>query len=104
MSYHASGIPTFRTGSIVTVPNDVRVSPRYGNGISATPYARTDRNGMSLGIVKDVIRSGKPRKPRKATAVRSVGSTLTLGVETRHEREARLARERRAAGIIGNVD
>ena len=104
MSYHASGIPQFRTGSIVTVPNDVRVNARYGNGISATPYHGTDRNGMSFGIVKDVIRAErKPRKPRKAT-VRTVGSTLTLGVETRHEREARLARERKLAGTIGNVD
>ena len=102
MSYHASGRPTFRTGSIVTVPNDVRVSERYGAGISATPYSREDRNGMSVGIVKDSLRGAtrtRRVKPKTVLVIRPEGET-----ETAYERAMRLQRERITAGIIGNVE
>lgn len=98
MSYHASGRPTFRSGSVVVVPADVRVTERYGAGISATPYARQDANGMSVGIVKDVLRGDRPTRSGRTLVLRDTG-------ESAHARAMRVnAEQRRAAGIIGNVE
>jgi len=94
MAYHASGKPTFHTGSIVHTPADVRASERYGAGVSATPYATTDRNGMSFGIVKDVVRFD-----RKLARARKVKAP-----KVRVWREDRAAKERRIIGAIGSAD
>ena len=94
MAYHASGKPTMRTGSIVVTPADVRASVRYGNGVSATPYNGTDRNGMSRGIVRDVLRSDSVSRKVASSKVRKV----------RVWREDRASAERRIAGTIGNVE
>lgn len=98
MSYHASGRPTFRTGSVVVVPADVRASERYGADVSATKYARTDANGMSVGIVRDVLRGERTRSHGARTKViRTVPSAHAAAL-------ARAARERAIAGTIGNVE
>lgn len=97
MPYHASGKPTLRTGSIVVV-TDVRVTPRYGNGISASAYAREDRNGMSRGIVRDVpVRKGT-RKVRAPKTRVWVNPALIASRDN--------AKERRTAGVIrmGEMD
>lgn len=97
MGYHESGAPVFRTGSIIRVPADVRVSERYGAGVKASAYSREDANGMSLGIVKDVLRGSGSRS---RTLVLRDSRTPT----PRATREARAARERAIAGNIGSVE
>src|SRR5512139_3316127 len=42
-------------------------SERYGAGVSATPYAISDRNGMSYGIARDVVRGERKRGKTRST-------------------------------------
>ena len=104
MRYHASGVPVMRTGSVVRVPADVQATERYGAGVSATPYSHTDANGMSYGVVKDVLRS--ERKGHKVRVQSRSGKVRIIRpeVEGAHAKALRLARERHIAGNIGNVE
>jgi hypothetical protein len=92
--YRESGRPVFRTGSIVMV-YDVRVTPRYGDGIGAGAYHRVDRNGFSLAEAKDAKRGA-----RKGTLKRKPGPKVRVW------REQRESVERFIAGTIrmGDVD
>lgn len=100
MSYHASGRPAFRTGSVVVVPADVRVTPRYGHDVSASGWASSDRNGMSARVASEVLRGSKRGRKAGTRVIRPDGQ------EGAHARAARIARERAAAGTVrmGEVD
>lgn len=76
-------------------PRDVRASQRYGANVTASGYHITDANGMSIGIVKDVLRMGKAR----ASTVRPAPVKVS-------QRQDRAAAERLLAGTIrmGDMD
>lgn len=105
MSYHASGVPQFRSGSYVTVPPKVRVTRPYGDGISGGAYGATTgkhattSSAWTPALLRDVEsrygRKRQARETRKATA----RVTRTTAV-----REDRNAIERRIAGYVGNID
>ena len=65
--YYASGKPYIPTEHpSIVVAHEVRVSPRYGDGIGAGAYHRTDRNGFSYALAKDTLRGtrkGKAKRP-----------------------------------------
>lgn len=80
-----------------TDPRDVRASRRYGCDISASAYQNEDRNGISVGIIRDVMRGRRGR----GVALNKRG-TLTRYVPAND----RAAIERAIAGTVmmGNVD
>jgi len=104
--YHASGRPTLHTGSIVNVPVNVKASLEYGHGISATGYARLDRNGVNARILRDasVSAKGTAKRHRKAEASPVLTSVTLTREDKREAYRIRLQAERRIAGTIGNVE
>ena len=92
MSYHASGRPVFRTGSVVVVPADVRASLRYGANVKASAYSRVDLNGMNAAIARDALRPTRGAGKR-TRVLRDEPSAHAKAL-------ARAARERTIAGVV----
>jgi hypothetical protein len=99
MGYHASSKPRAYSSSVV-VTRSVRASVPYGDGIGAGAYGSTTgkhytwNTGFSPALARDVRLPKAAKGAPKAPKVRS-------WVDPEADR---LARERRIAGTIGNVE
>jgi hypothetical protein len=86
MSYHASGKPTLRSGSILVVPPKVRASVPFGDSVKASAYGTSD--GWSPALLRD-IESRYDRGRARRAKVRKT----PVGLD-------RAAAERKLAGTV----
>jgi hypothetical protein len=86
MSYHASGKPTLRSGSILVVPPKVRASVPFGDSVKASAYGAG--SDWTPALLKDVeLRYDRGRARRAKVRKTPVGLD-------------RAAAERKLAGTV----